>query len=102
MQVLPSAFPHPRLTHWQTLIRARAIENQVYFIATNQCSTENHGSDIGDTHYFGHSMVIDPWGEILLEADETAGLYTVEIDVDKVAETRAHMSVLKDRRPDLY
>ena len=102
IQVLPAAFPHPRLKHWQTLIRARAIENQVYFIATNQCGTENHSADVGDTNYFGHSMVVDPSGEILLEADETTGVYITEIDIEKVAETRSHISVFRDRRVDLY
>ncbi len=102
IQVLPAAFPHPRLAHWRTLIQARAIENQVYFIATNQCGIENHGSNTGEISYFGHSMVVDPWGEILLEADESAGVYTVDIDIEKVAETRAYIPVLKDRRPDLY
>lgn len=102
IQVLPAAFPHPRLAHWRTLIQARAIENQVYFIATNQCGIENHDSDTGEINYFGHSMVVDPWGEILLEADESAGVYTVDIDIAKVAKVRAHMPVFRDRRPDLY
>ena len=102
IQVLPSAFPHPRLAHWQTLIRARAIENQIYFVATNQCGVENHGTDTGKINYFGHSMVVDPWGEILLEVGESTGLYTVDIDTEKVADTRAYMSVFKDRRPGLY
>ena len=102
IQVLPAAFPHPRLMHWRTLIQARAIENQVYLIATNQCGVENHDSDTGKINYFGHSMVVDPWGEILLEADESAGIYTVDIDIEKVAETRAYMPVFKDRRPGLY
>ena len=102
IQVLPSAFPHPRLAHWRALIQARAIENQIYFIATNQCGTENHCTNTGEINYFGHSMVVDPWGEILLEADESAGVYAVDIDVGRVAEIRAHMSVLKDRRSDIY
>lgn len=102
IQVLPSAFPHPRLTHWQRLIQARAIENQIYFIATNQCGTEKHDKDVGEISYFGHSMVVDPWGEILLEAGESAGIHVVDIDIENVAKIRAQMSVLKDRRSDLY
>ena len=102
VQVLPAAFPHPRLNHWQTLIRARAIENQVYVIATNQCGTERHGSQEDDVRYFGHSMVVDPWGEVLLEADESPGVYTVSIDLEKVANVQARMTVRNDRRPDLY
>ena len=102
IQVLPAAFPHPRLAHWRTLIQARAIENQSYFIATNQCGVEGHGSSVGETHYFGHSMVVDPWGEITLEADESEGVHFVEIDIAKVAKTRTALTALKDRRPELY
>lgn len=102
IQVLSAAFPHPRLAHWRTLIQARAIENQCYFIATNQCGVEGHGSAVGETHYFGHSMVVDPWGEILLEADESEGSLFVDIDVSKVAKTRDRLTALKDRRSELY
>ena len=102
IQALPAAFPHPRLAHWQTLIRARAIENQMYVVATNQCGTEDHGKETGSIHYFGHSMVVDPWGEILLEADESEGVHVVDIDLETVATIRAQMTVLRDRRPELY
>lgn len=102
VQVLAAAFPHPRLDHWQTLVRARAIENQCFFIATNQCGYEGHGVDIGKTHYFGHSMVVDPWGEIVIEADESEGLFTAELDFTKVGKIRNELTALKDRRSDLY
>lgn len=102
LQFLPAAFPHPRLAHWQTLIRARAIENQSFFVAVNQCGCEGHEGDVGTTQYFGHSMVVDPWGEILLEADESAGLHVLEVDLTHVSETRAKLTALKDRRADLY
>lgn len=102
IQVLPAAFPHPRLTHWQTLIRARAIENQSFFIAVNQCGEESHGSDVGEIKYFGHSIVVDPWGEIIVEADESEGLFYTEIDVSLVAKTRSKLSAVDDRRPELY
>ena len=102
IQVLPAAFPHPRLAHWRTLIQARAIENQSYFIATNQCGVEGHGSGVGETEYFGHSMVVDPWGEIVLEADEAEGLFFAEIDTSTVAKVRNRLTALRDRRPELY
>ena len=82
--------------------QARAIENQIYFIATNQCGVENHGTDTGEINYFGHSMVVDPWGEVLLEANESEGVHIVDIDLEMVATTRAQMTVLRDRRPELY
>jgi predicted amidohydrolase len=102
VQVLPAAFPHPRLAHWRTLIQARAIENQSFFIATNQCGIEGHGSDVGEIDYFGHSMVVDPWGEILLQADESEGVFFADIDIAQVTKTRERLTALKDRRPELY
>lgn len=102
VQVLAAAFPHPRLTHWRTLIQARAIENQSYFIATNQCGIERHGSSIGECDYFGHSMVVDPWGEIVLEASESEGVYLTDIDIAQVANARSRLTAFKDRRPELY
>lgn len=102
VQILSAAFPHPRLSHWQTLLRARAIENQCYLIAANQCGYESHGDEIAPAHYFGHSMVIDPWGEVLAEADEEERLMIAEIDLSRVSETRRKLPALRDRRPDLF
>lgn len=98
----PMAFPYPRLQHWKILVRARAIENQMYMIGTNQVGSEDFGPD-GVATYFGSSVIIDPWGETILEAGETEeSLLTATIDLDRVDEIRAKMRVLKDRRPDLY
>ena len=102
LQILPAAFPHPRQTHWKTLIRARAIENQVYVIATNQCGYEKQDTSAESVRYFGCSMVVDPWGEILLETDEFEGVHIVDIDIDKIDKTRDYLTVFKDRRPELY
>lgn len=101
LHFLPAAFPHPRLEHWQTLIRARAIENQCFFVATNQCGVEGHGSSVGETKYFGHSMVVDPWGEVIAEADEAEALIEVEIDLSLVGKVRSKLSAWEDRRTDL-
>jgi len=99
VQLLPAAFPHPRLEHWRVLVRARAIENQCYLISVNQCGTEGSNAEVC---YFGHSMVVDPWGEILFEADEAEGLHCVELDLDRVAAVRKKMGALADRRKDLF
>ncbi len=95
------AFPHPRLEHWRILVRARAIENQMFMIGTNQVGTEDFGPE-GRVTYFGHSCVIDPWGETVAEAGEGEELLTAEIDLDRVREVRRRMKVFRDRRPDLY
>jgi predicted amidohydrolase len=99
---VPAAFPHPRMDHWRTLLRARAIENQCFIVATNQTGVEGHGSDVGDIHYFGHSMVIDPWGEILAEGGEEAEGIEVEIDLARASRIREQLSAWRDRRTDLF
>jgi len=93
---LPAEWPHPRLTHWQILLRARAIENQMYVVACNRVGMSK------DTRFFGHSCIVDPWGEIVIEADENEKLLTAEIEIDKVDEVRARIPVLADRRPGIY
>jgi omega-amidase len=94
--ILVAEWPRPRLEHWRTLLRARAIENQMFIIACNRVGRT------GKTEFFGHSCLIDPCGEIVLEAGEGAGLYTAEIDLDQVSEVRASMPVFTDRQPDVY
>lgn len=98
----PIAFPYPRLEHWKVLVRARAIENQMFMVGTNQVGEEDLGPD-GKVTYCGDSVIIDPWGETVLEASETGEeLLTATIDMDMVDEIRARMTVLRDRRPELY
>ena len=98
----PMAFPYPRLEHWKTLVRARAIENQMFMVGTNQVGDEDFGA-LGKITYFGTSCIIDPWGETIAEANETdETLITANIDINQVAKIRNKMTVLKDRRPDLY
>ena len=93
---LPAEWPHPRLAHWRTLLRARAIENQMFMVGVNRV-----GSDAAST-FFGHSAIIDPWGNAVVEAGETEILLTATIDTDMVATVRQKIPVFKDRRPDLY
>jgi len=98
----PMAMPHPRLEHWKVLVRARAIEDQLFMAGANQVGSEDFGP--GNTlTYFGHSCIIDPWGETAAEAGETEEeLITATVDLARVDDVRAKMSVLKDRRPELY
>ncbi len=94
--VLPSEWPYPRLEHWRTLTQARAIENQCFVIACNRV-----GSDRSN-QFCGHSMVVDPWGAILVEGDDTPALLFATLDLAQVGAVRQRMSVLRDRRPELY
>jgi len=89
-------WPLPRLHHWRTLLQARAIENQCYVIACNRA-----GKDPNNT-FAGHSMIIDPWGEIICEADEGPGTIIAQIDLDQVKEVRNRIPVFSDRRLDRY
>lgn len=94
--VIPAQWPHPRMAHWSTLLRARAIENQMAVVACNRC-----GAD-GDVRFGGRSAVLDAWGEPLAEAGEAEILLTVELNLAAVARVRAHIPVFADRRPDVY
>lgn len=94
--LLVAEWPLPRLAHWQTLLRARAIENQCFVVACNRVGTT------GLTTFFGHSTVVDPWGEVLFEGDDQPGLHRVELDLSRLAEARQRLPVLRDRRPGCY
>lgn len=96
MVYLPAEWPHPRLAHWRTLLRARAIENQMYMVAVN-CVGDN-----GKNTFCGHSAIIDPWGNAVVEAGESELLLTATIETDMVAQVREKIPVFKDRRPELY
>ncbi len=93
---LPSEWPHPRLAHWQTLLRARAIENQFYVVACNRVGSSKQ------TDFFGHSCIIDPWGQTVLEAGEEEMLLTCELDLSRVQAVRQKIPIFQDRRPELY
>ncbi|SEN36187.1 carbon-nitrogen family hydrolase [Lihuaxuella thermophila] len=93
---VPAQWPVPRLNHWRVLNQARAIENQMYVVAVNRVG------EGGGNQFFGHSMVIDPWGKILAEGGEKEEILTVEIDLDEVNRVRKTIPVFEDRRPELY
>ena len=96
LMILPAEWPHPRRSHWRTLLRARAIENQCYVLACNRVGTSK-GVD-----FFGSSAVIDPWGEALVEGGETETLLTVTFDPAFVDTARQRIPILAYRRQDLY
>lgn len=96
MVMLPSEWPHPRLMHWRTLLRARAIENQMFVIACNRVGETN------GTSFFGHSCIIDPWGETVIEAGESEILLTATIDTAVAETVRQRIPVFEDRREELY
>ena len=89
-------WPMPRLSHWRSLLIARAIENQCFVIACNRV-----GNDPNNV-FAGHSIIIDPWGEIVAEAGDSEEILTASIELTKVSEVRKLIPIFEDRRPDYY
>jgi predicted amidohydrolase len=79
--------------HWEPLLRARAIENQVYLIAADQI-----GHNPKSFATYGNSMIVDPWGKILARAPDKAGVITAEIDLDYLAKVRTELPALVHRK----
>jgi omega-amidase len=94
--IVPAEWPLQRVDHWRALLIARAIENQCYVVGVNSAGKT------GDTVFGGHSMIVDPWGKVVVEAGEDPQLLTVEIELDRVKEVRQAIPVFDDRRPDIY
>jgi predicted amidohydrolase len=91
---VPSAFTHTTgLAHWELLLRARAVENQCYVIAPAQGGLHENGR-----RTWGHSMVVDPWGEVLAVRAEGEGVVLAELDLERIAAVRRQLPALQHRR----
>ena len=93
---VPAEWPGIRRAHWQTLNRARAIENQIFLACCNGCGTA------GETVYGGNSAVYDPWGVVLVAAGEKEEVISADCDLSVIGNIRSSMHVFNDRRPELY
>ncbi|EDM76081.1 carbon-nitrogen hydrolase family protein [Plesiocystis pacifica SIR-1] len=93
LYVVVANWPQKRRMHWQTLLRARAIENQAWVVGVNRVG---EGSGLA---YSGDSMIIDPWGEVVAAASRDATTLLAEISAARVADARRKFPVLEDRRP---
>ena len=93
---VPAAFTKPTgAAHWHVLLRARAIEASAFVIAAAQVGKHEDGRET-----YGHSLVVDPWGEVLLDmGGEEPGLGFVDLDMARIAEVRAQVPSLANRRP---
>ena len=90
---VPSAFTATTgAAHWHTLLRARAIESQCYVIAPAQ-----HGQHNPNRRSYGHSLVVDPWGEIAAELADGDGVLIAAVDPDRVADVRRQLPSLRHR-----
>ena len=94
MLLMPAAFTVPTgKAHWHVLLRARAIEAGCFVIAAAQTGRHQDGRET-----YGHSLVIDAWGEVLLDMGEEAGLALAEIDLSRVEEVRGRVPAIANRR----
>jgi len=95
---LPAAFTLATTReHWETLVRARAIENQTFVIAANQVGEHPAGQHSG-----GRSMIVDPWGVVLAQAPDGEGHIVADLDLERQREIRARLPSLANRRPEAY
>lgn len=91
--LVPSAFTHTTgQAHWEVLLRARAVENLAYVLAPAQGGVHANGR-----HTWGHSMLVDPWGSILAQRDQGAGVVAGELDVQRLSAVRAQLPALTHR-----
>jgi predicted amidohydrolase len=96
--VVPAAFTLPTTRdHWEVLLRARAIENQAFVVAANQI-----GPHPGGQHSGGRSMIVDPWGVVLAQAEDREGHIVADLDLERQLEIRAQLPSLANRRPSAY
>ena len=94
LMVLPAAFTHTTgRAHWEVLLRARAIENQCFVLAAAQGGLHPNGR-----RTWGHSMLVDPWGEIRGQLPEGEGVVTGEVDTDRLDSVRSSLPALQHRK----
>lgn len=96
MTLIVAEWPERRVSHWNKLLQARAIENQMFVAGVNKVGI-SQGVKLG-----GGSAVIDPWGEPLVAGEDEEVLLTARIDLKEADKARSHIPVIQDRRPDVY
>ncbi|AUJ55593.1 carbon-nitrogen family hydrolase [Staphylococcus aureus] len=89
-------WPMSRLQHWHSLLKARAIENNMFVIGTNSTGFD------GNTEYAGHSIVINPNGDLVGELNESSDILTVDLNLNEVEQQRENIPVFKSIKLDLY
>ncbi len=96
--IVPAAFNTTTgPAHWEVTLRARALDNQVYYIAASPARNLN-----ASYHAYGHSALVNPWGEIVSQADEKETIIYGEIDMKYIRKIRTELPLLQHRRTDLY
>jgi len=93
MIVVPAEFPKVRIDQWRTLLKARAIENQLYVVGVNCVE--------GDLDYGGHSLVVDPMGSVLIEGGEYQEVAMIDVDLNYIEKVRQEYPFLEDLREEI-
>lgn len=95
---VPASFPfYTGASHWEVLLKARAIENQCYIVAAAQVGTANPNRVL-----YGNSMIIDPWGTVISRANEREDIVIADIDIAYLNELRINLPNFQNRRPETY
>lgn len=94
--VVPAQWPLVRIDHWDVLLRARAIENQIFVVAANRCGKDN-GLVFG-----GHSQIVTPMGNVLARAENDASVMKAQIDLQELSDFRKKIPCLAERVSDAY
>jgi len=96
--IIPAAFNFTTgPAHWELIMRSRAVDNQLYVIAASPARNTE-----ADYQAWGHSMIVDPWGTVVKQADEGEEVVHAELDLSAVDKVRQQLPLLKQRRTDLY
>jgi omega-amidase len=96
MVAVMAQWPAERVAHWEVLLKARAIENQLFVLGANRC-----GAD-GELVYAGHSRIVSPYGEVMARAGKRPATLLASIDLGAVGRTRKHIPCLQERMPEAY
>jgi predicted amidohydrolase len=96
MVVVMAQWPAVRVAHWEALLKARAIENQLFVLGVNRCGQDS------DRVYAGHSRIISPYGEIMARAGNRPASLLADMDLDLVERTRKQIPCLQERVPEAY
>lgn len=94
--LIPAEWPVRRVEHWRLLLRARAVENQLFVAGCNRAGSG------ADGEFGGHSAVVDPWAHVLVEGGSEPGLSVATVNLDEVKRSRRLFPFLTDRRPEVY
>ena len=96
MVAVMAQWPAERLAHWEILLKARAVENQLFVLGANRCGSDE------DLVYAGHSRIISPYGEVMARAGKRSTNLAATVDLRAVKHTRKHIPCLKERVPEAY